>query len=67
MNKIKQKILNHLIDANKSYFEHLKGALKTSRECLLAGLAALLHGFLPFLFKTAASDIVRKVYKRQNP
>ena len=66
MGKVKQKILGHLIKAKKGYFEHMAGAVKTSGECFLAGLTALIHGFLPFLFETTASDLVRNMYKRQN-
>jgi hypothetical protein len=67
MSKVKQKKSNHLLDANKGYLEHLSGALKTSGECFFAGTTAFLHGFIPFLFKTSASDTVKKIYKRQNP
>jgi hypothetical protein len=66
MNETKQKKTSHLTKVNKSYFKHLKGAMRTSRECLVVSLAALVHGFFPFLFETTASDAIRKIYKRQN-
>ncbi|MCX6124287.1 MAG: DUF6356 family protein [Proteobacteria bacterium] len=40
--------------------------MKTSNQCLLAGTAAFIHGLLPFLFETTASDTIRKIYHRQN-
>ena len=63
---MKKKISAHLNNVNKSYFEHMKGALQTSRDCFLAGFVAFIHGFFPFLFETTASSIVRKTHKRQS-
>lgn len=27
----------------------------------------MIHGVLPFVFETTASDTIRKIYQRQNP
>jgi hypothetical protein len=60
------RLTEHLSNTNKSYFGHFRGALLTSIECFVAGLAALLHGLLPFILETTASDKIREIYKRQN-
>ena len=67
MKSIKQETKSHLQAAGKTYSQHLKGALKTSGQSLFAGTAAMVHGVLPFLFETTASDTIRKMYRRQNP
>lgn len=67
MKELREKITSHLIEANKTYFQHMRGAAKTCRQCFLAGTAAMIHGVLPFVFETTASDTIRKIYQRQNP
>jgi hypothetical protein len=67
MKGVARKARAHLDEAGKSYLQHLRGAARTSRQCFLAGTAALIHGVLPFLFVTTASDAVREMYRRQNP
>ena len=65
--RIKREITGHLKAANKTYSQHLKGAMKTGAQSLFAGTTAMVHGVLPFLFETAASDTIGKIYRRQNP
>ena len=55
----------HLEDTNERYFQHLRFALTYSASCLYAGITALIHGFIPALFQTAASEKVDELYNRQ--
>ena len=52
---------NHLDKAGKTYFQHMAQAWKYAFKLLLAALAGLIHGFLPNLFETTASDTVKKL------
>jgi len=65
MSSLKKRITSHLNEAEKTYFQHLNGAMKTCVECFMAGTAAMIHGFVPFLFETTASRTVKKIYLRQ--
>lgn len=52
----------HLEESKVSYFEHLKFALYAGACLLYAGIASLIHAFLPNLFKGTAAFIVIKLY-----
>ncbi len=67
MKRLRRKVAEHLQGANKTYSQHLVGATKTGMECLFAGAAAIIHGMFPVLFEKTASDMIRKIYQRQNP
>ena len=41
------KIKSHLKDADKTYFEHQKFALKVSWKCLCSSFTALIHSIGP--------------------
>ena len=62
----KNKFFSHLEDIEKSYFEHMWGALITCLQCLQIAGAVFLHGLFPPLFVTTASDKVKIIYNRQN-
>ena len=46
------KIKSHLKDADKSYFEHQKFALKVSWKCLCSSFTALIHSICPAFLNT---------------
>ena len=50
------KIKSHLKDANKTYFEHQKFALKVSWKCLCSSFTALIHSICPALFEYTTSS-----------
>ena len=54
----------HPASVGESYWQHLAFALGFAVKLLLAGLAALVHALLPFLFKTTASRLVAEMADR---
>ena len=51
----------HPRDVGESYLEHGVFACRYGAKMTLGGLAALLHGVLPFLFQTTGSRITREL------
>ena len=56
--------MSHLKEVKENYFKHLTEALFIVLSLLRALLACLIHAFIPFVFKTTASSIIRKVLQR---
>ena len=56
--------LHHPAEVDESFFEHMGFALRFAGLLLAAGLAALVHAFIPCLFKTTASQIIATLYQR---
>ncbi len=54
----------HPQKVGESYFGHMAFAAWFASRLFLAGGAALVHAFLPFLFETTASGIIRELYER---
>jgi len=61
---LKHLFTDHPESVGESYFEHMAVALSFAGPLLMAGLAALVHAFLPFLFLTTASATVKRLYTR---
>jgi hypothetical protein len=61
---LKRLFTEHPESVGESYFEHMAVALSFAGPLLLAGLAALVHAFLPFLCLTTASSTVKRLYAR---
>ncbi|HWK69171.1 MAG TPA: DUF6356 family protein [Rhizobiaceae bacterium] len=55
---------DHPGTVGESYFSHMAFAAWFASRLFMAGAAALTHAFLPFLFETTASTIVRELYER---
>ncbi|MFD1985272.1 DUF6356 family protein [Mesorhizobium newzealandense] len=55
---------SHPAKVGETYFGHMGFAAWFSSRLLVAAGAALVHAFLPFLFETTASRIVRELYER---
>lgn len=55
---------SHPAKVGETYFGHMGFAAWFSSRLLMAACAALVHAFLPFLFETTASRIVRQLYER---
>jgi hypothetical protein len=55
---------SHPAKVGETYFGHMVFAAWFGSRLLMAGGAALVHAFLPFLFETTASRIVRELYER---
>jgi hypothetical protein len=56
-----QKSKSHLSCTGESYFGHLRFALAYAFSCLQAACMAAVHGFIPALFTTGASDKVKSL------
>ena len=61
---LKRLFTEHPEAVGESYTEHMRVALSFSGPLLLAGLAALVHAFLPFLCTTTASRTVKRLHAR---
>jgi len=60
----KHLFTDHPESVGESYFEHMNVALSFAGPLLAAGMAALVHAFLPFLFLTTASRTVKRLHAR---
>ena len=56
--------MSHLKNMKENYFSHLLEALFIVFSLLKAAGACLIHAFIPFVFKTTASSIIRKTLQR---
>jgi hypothetical protein len=54
----------HPASVDETYFEHMAFAGWFASRLFMAGGAALVHAFLPFMFETTASGIIRELYER---
>jgi hypothetical protein len=61
---LKRLFTEHPEAVGESYTEHMRVALSFSGPLLMAGLAALVHAFLPFLCTTTASSTVKRLHAR---
>jgi uncharacterized protein YjeT (DUF2065 family) len=55
---------SHLGSVQESYGGHLLEAWRISLMCLVASLAAFLHGLFPFLLGSTATRLISKVLER---
>lgn len=55
----------HLEESQTRYVEHLKFALYASSLLLYAGIASLIHAFVPAAYKGTSAFIVIKLYKQR--
>lgn len=56
--------MSHLKNMKENYLTHLFEALLIVFSLLKAAGACLIHAFVPFMFKTTASSIIRKILQR---
>lgn len=55
---------SHPAKVGETYFSHMAFAAWFCSRLSMAAGAAFIHAFLPFLFETTASRIVRELYER---
>ena len=55
---------DHPASVDETYLGHMAFAGWFASRLFMAGFAALIHAFLPFLFETTASKIIRELYER---
>ena len=58
-----KKSKDHLNSVNENYFEHMVIALNVGLKMLLGGLMALIHGIIPGVFQTDASNKIKELYE----
>ena len=58
-----KKSKQHLRSVNENYFEHMLIALKVSSNMFYGSLLALIHGLIPGLFQTSASNKIKELYE----
>ena len=58
-----KKSKEHLNSVNESYFEHMSIATNVGFKMLSGGLMALLHGIVPGIFQTDASNKIKELYE----
>lgn len=51
-------IRDHLQEAGLGYFGHMRRALGVGARLIGGGVAAVLHGFVPFLYPARASEVI---------
>ena len=56
-----KSIMNHLYDAQMTWWNHGKVAWRMSLKLFLLSLTALVHGLLPFTFSSTTSDGIKKL------
>ncbi|MDW6025463.1 DUF6356 family protein [Mesorhizobium sp. BAC0120] len=54
----------HPASVDETYLGHMAFAASFAGRLFLAGGAAIVHAFLPFLFERTASGIIRQLYER---
>ena len=57
-----KKSQQHLEQVDERYFKHMLVALKISFQLLVGAVMAFMHGIIPSLFTTSASNIIKKLY-----
>ena len=62
--RLARMFTDHPASVDETYFGHMAFAAWFSSRLFLAAGAALVHAFLPFLFETTASRIIRELYER---
>ena len=58
-----KKSKQHLYFINESYFKNMKFANNVGLNMILGGLMALIHGLIPGIFQTNASNKIRELYE----
>ena len=63
---MKNIFTEHPKSIGESYFKHFVFAVSTGIKLLLWGLIAVIHGILPFTFKTYVSSRIKELYHKIN-
>jgi hypothetical protein len=58
-----KKSKEHLNSVNESYFEHMNIATNVGLKMLSGGLMAFIHGIVPGIFQTEASNKIKELYE----
>ena len=58
-----KKSKEHLNSVNERYFKHMNIASSVGFKMLSGGLMALIHGIIPGVFQTNASNKIKELYE----
>ena len=58
-----KKSKQHLTSVNENYFEHIKVACKVGLKMIYGGFLALIHGLIPGIYQTNASNKIKELYE----
>jgi hypothetical protein len=59
------KSKKHLIESEKTYLNHLKGAIFYGFKMIIGGIISIIHGLFPFLFDGITAKIIIDIYHRE--
>jgi hypothetical protein len=63
-NPLAAVFLDHPATVNETYFQHMRFAFSFAFWLGAAAMAALVHAFIPALFETTASRILKRLHAR---
>ena len=66
MSIVNRLFLDHPASVEETYLEHMATASGFGSRMILAGVACLIHGLLPFCFNHLASDQIQLLHQRMN-
>lgn len=61
---IKRAFTEHPASVGETYFQHMGMAFGFGGRMVVAGMACLLHGLFPFLFKCTGRACIEKLHDR---
>ena len=64
MDRLIASFREHPASVGETYFEHMGVALSFGAALLGAGLACVVHAFLPFLFTSTAREAIQNLHRR---
>jgi hypothetical protein len=56
--------IEHPASVDETYFEHFVSALRFGTKMVIAGVACMVHGFLPAIFVSRGSDTICALHER---
>ena len=58
-----KKYRQHLYSVNESYFKYMQVATNVGLNMILDALMALIHGLIPGIFQSNASNKIKELYE----
>jgi hypothetical protein len=62
MSVLRTTFLDHPQEAGETYLQHLRFTLKYAGALIIAALSLALHGLIPALLRTAASERISRIH-----
>ena len=64
MDKLIEHFSAHPASVGETYFQHMRTALSFAGTLLIAGLACVVHAFVPFLFTSTTCNAIQTLHRR---